>query len=175
MAVRSIGSLARVTSRESSSSSRSSKLSAAGLGLGAAGAAQHVAHARQQLLEAERLGDVVVAAGRQPADLVLGRVARGQEDDRRARALGAEPAGDLEALHVGEHHVQHDQVGTEGGDRGQRFGAGARGLHGEALEAQGHRDDVDDVGLVVDDQHAVCLTHRDASIGREAVSFLGAA
>ena len=28
------------------------------------------------------------------------------------------------------------------------------GLHGEALEAQGHRDDVGDVRLVVDDEHA---------------------
>ena len=70
-------------------------------------------------------------------------------------ALGAEPARDLEALHVGQHHVEHDQVGAERGDRGERVRARAGGLHGEALEAQGHRDDIDDVRLVVDDEHAV--------------------
>ena len=57
---------------------------------------------------------------REAADLVLGRVARGEEDDRHARALGAEPLGDVEALHVGQHHVEHDQVGLERADRGER-------------------------------------------------------
>ena len=86
---------------------------AARLGLGGAGAAQDRADAGDELLEAERLGHVVVAAERQAADLVLGRVARGEEDDRHAAALGAEPLGDLEALHVGQHDVEHDQVRAE--------------------------------------------------------------
>jgi hypothetical protein len=54
-----------------------------------AGAAQDRADARDELLEAEGLRDVVVAAARQAADLVLRRVARGEEDDRQRRALGA--------------------------------------------------------------------------------------
>jgi hypothetical protein len=113
------------------------------------------APATRWVREAEGLGDVVVAAEAEAADLVVGGVARGQEDDRHAAALGAEPARDLEALHVGQHHVEHDQIGLERRHRDERLGAGARRLDGEALEAQGHRDDVDDVGLVVDDEHAV--------------------
>ena len=45
--------------------------------------------------------------------------------------------------------------GLKARHRGERLGAGAGGLDREALEAQGHRDDVDDVRLVVDDEHAV--------------------
>ena len=69
--------------------------------------------------------------------------------------LGAEALGDVEALHVGEHHVEHDQLRLEGADGGDRLRAGAGGLDREALEAQGHGDDVDDVRLVVDDEHTV--------------------
>ena len=146
------------------------------LGLGEPGAAQDRADPRDQLLEAERLGDVVVAAERQAADLVLGRVARGEEDDRHPRALGAEPLGDLEALHVGQHHVEHDQVRPEGGDRRRARRRRSRRTRREALEAQGHRDDVDDVGLVVDDEHAVgvrALAHENTIVA-DPVSSLGA-
>ena len=44
-----------------------------------AGAAQNRADARHNLLEAERFGDVVVAADGQAHDLVLGVVACGEE------------------------------------------------------------------------------------------------
>ena len=46
--------------------------------------AQPHAHAREQLLEAERLGDVVVGAVLEPGDLVLDLVAGGEDDDRHA-------------------------------------------------------------------------------------------
>ena len=46
-----------------------------------AGSAQEHADAGHQLLQAERLGDVVVAAEREPTDLVLDGVARGEEQD----------------------------------------------------------------------------------------------
>jgi hypothetical protein len=69
--------------------------------------------------------------------------------------LGAEPLGDVEALHVGEHDVEHDQVRIERADGGDRAGARARRLHREALEAQRHGHHVDDVRLVVDHEHAV--------------------
>jgi hypothetical protein len=61
-------------------------------------------------------------------------------------------------------------------DLRERLRVGAGGLDREALEAQAHRDDVDDVRLVVDDEHAVgvrALAHA-ATIVAEAVSFLGA-
>ena len=77
-------------------------------------AAQHGADAGDELVEAERLRDVVVAAEREAADLVLDGVAGGQEEHRRAVAACAEQALlDLEAVEVGEHHVEHDEVGAE--------------------------------------------------------------
>ena len=151
---------------------------AARLGLGQAAAAQDRADPGDELLEAEGLRDVVVAAEGEAADLVVGRVAGREEDDRHPRALGAEALGDVEALHVREHDVEHDEVRLERGDRGERVGAGPGRLDLEALEAQGHAHDVDDVGLVVDDEDAVLrvgvLVHCPRSIGRLPGSLLRA-
>ena len=94
------------------------------------------------------------------------------------RALRAEALGDVEALHVRQHHVEHDQLRLERGHRRERVRAGPGRLDGEALEAQGHGDDVDDVGLVVDDEDAVrlCggLAHCPRSIDRLPGSLLRA-
>ena len=63
-------------------------------GEGRAHAAQHGAHARDQLLDRERLGDVVVGAGIEAAEAVRLLAARGQHDDRQvARSLSCVGAG----------------------------------------------------------------------------------
>ena len=123
-----------------------------------AGAAQHRAHAGDELLEAERLGDVVVAADREALDLLLGGVARGQEHDRHVVPVGAQPLHDREAVAVGEHDVEHDEVGAERLGRPQGVGAGAGDLDVEAFVAQGGRDEIGDVRLVVDDEDSVSAT-----------------
>src|SRR3954452_12944471 len=147
---------------------------AARVGLRQAGAAEDRPDPGDELLEGERLRDVVVTAHREPADLVLGRVAGGEEDDREAGALGAEAARHLEALHVGEHDVKDHEVGPERGHRLQGGGAVPGGLHLEALIAEGHRDDVGDVRFVVDDEDALRFAHA-LSVVAEPVSFLSAA
>ena len=165
MAVRSIGVPPRVTSWASSSSSRSSKTSRLDSGSARPGAAQDRADPRDQLLEAERLGDVVVAADRQPADLVLGGVAGGQEDDRHPCVLGARGAGRPRsppcrgASRRGRSGAAGRTLTAASASR-----AGAGGLDVEALEAQGHGDDVDDVGLVVDDEDAVGFDRRRSCV-----------
>ena len=119
-----------------------------------AGAAHQPTQPGHQLLERERLGHVVVAARGQPRDPVLDRVAGGEEDDRYVGQRGAHPAQHLEAVDVGQHHVEHDGVGAllAGGVHG---GApGVRHLHLPALVAQRHRDQLGDVHLVVDDEDA---------------------
>jgi hypothetical protein len=136
-----------------------------------AGPAQDGADAGDQLLQAERLGDVVVAAQREPADLVGGGIARGQEDDRDIRPAVAEPARDVEALDVGQHHVEHDQLRLERRRRGERLGAGRGRLDLEAVEAQRHRDDVEDVRLIVDDEHAVAVRARGHRPGLSRASL----
>ena len=79
--------------------------------LAGGGAAQHRLGAGDQLVEAERLLQVVVTAEGEPADLVLGGVAGGEEQHRRAVAVGAQPAAHLEAVEVGHHHVEEDEIG----------------------------------------------------------------
>ena len=78
----------RVTWWLSGSSSRSTDDQPA-VRLPAAGAAQNGPDAQDQLLQVERLGDVVVTARPEPADPVLGRVAGGEEQHGRMPADAA--------------------------------------------------------------------------------------
>src|SRR5206468_8633806 len=80
-------------------------------------------------------------------------------DDRHAGSLGPEPLGDLEALHVGQHHVEQHEVRAKRLDLADGVLAGAGRRDVEALVAQRHRDDVHDVGLVVDDEDAKAFVH----------------
>ncbi len=78
----------------------------------AARAPEHRLHASHDLGEAERLRDVVVGE-REARHLVLRGVLRGEEDHRHPLVAVAQPARDREAVEVGEHHVEHDQIGPE--------------------------------------------------------------
>ena len=102
--------------------------------------------------EGERLGHVVVAADREPGDLVLDAVAGGEEQHGHPDAVGPQPSRDLEAVEVGEHHVEHDEVGRVllGGGQRRPSGHGLADL--EAFVAQGGGDGVDDRRFIVDDQ-----------------------
>ncbi len=142
---------ARRTTCASSSSSRSAHRSTAP-GTHATRAAQHGADPRHQLLEAERLHEVVVAAEREPAHLVVGAVARGEEQHRRPYAVVAKPAAHLEAVEVGQHDVEHDQVGIMLLDGVERVTTRAGGAHLETLVAEGRFEHGPQVVLVVDEQ-----------------------
>ena len=75
--------------------------------------AQHRAHARGERRMVDRLGQVLVAAGLEPGDHVLRVGHRGDHDDRRERerGVGAQPPADLDAVELGHHDVEQDQVG----------------------------------------------------------------
>src|ERR1022692_9396 len=73
------------------------------LGRAAAGPPEHRLDPRDDLLQAERLGDVVVPAERQTADLVLGRIACGEEHHRGAGPAAAQSVQHLESVHIGKH------------------------------------------------------------------------
>ena len=77
------------------------------------GPTQDGAHTCHELFHAEGFGDVVVAQG-QAFDLVLRGVACGEEDDGYLVTLQPQPSADLVAVDVGQHHVEHDEVGPEG-------------------------------------------------------------
>ncbi len=134
----------------------------AGVGaVAAADAAQERPDAERQLLERERLGDVVVAAAHEARDPVVLGVARGQEDHRDEVAGVAEPPADLEAVDVGEHDVEHDEVGGGRccGDRARR--APRTRWRRVAHVAQGRREEIGDRGLVVHDQDVRGTRGRD--------------
>ena len=134
-------------------------------------AAQDGLDAGDDLVEAERLGDVVVAADGEAGDLVLGVVLRREEQDRRGVAGAAEALGDAEAVHVGQHDVEDDQVGLLFEDRGDRLRTVADRAHGEAGEAEAGGEEVADVRLVVDDENAGSGVHGN-SICASAGSYL---
>src|SRR5947199_7438127 len=74
---------------------------------------QQGAHAVDQLLDLERLVQEVVGPGQaQLLDLVLLDHAADAEDAHVFQGrVGADAVADLLAVDVGQHHVQHDQVG----------------------------------------------------------------
>ena len=67
---------------------------------------------RLELGEVDRLGDVVVGPGVETDDLVLGRVERRLNDDRDEgqRLIALDAPGDLEAVDLGEHDVEQNEI-----------------------------------------------------------------
>ena len=68
--------------------------------------------------------------------------------------VGPQPLHDREAVAVGEHHVEHDEIGAERLRRAECFGAVAGDLDVEAFVAEGGCDEIGDVCLVVDDENS---------------------
>ena len=67
-------------------------------------------------------------------------------------SVGPQTLDDREAVAVGEHHVEDDEVGAERLRGAERFGAVAGDLDVEAFVPKGGRDEIGDVCLVVDDE-----------------------
>ena len=82
-------------------------------------AAQRRADARQQLLGAERLGDVVVRAGVERLDLLRLVDARRQHQDRHATPV-AQPTTHLDAVQARQRQVEQDDVRPLGSARLER-------------------------------------------------------
>jgi hypothetical protein len=68
--------------------------------------------AREDLFDVDRLGEVVLHAELEAANLVLDVGLRGQEDERDRRPVGVllEPLDQLEAVHLRHLRVGDDQV-----------------------------------------------------------------
>src|SRR2546423_1375542 len=67
-------------------------------------------HAGQQLVELERLGEIVVGAGVEPPHHVLRRIARGEHQDGRLTTLAPQLRRDLKPVLLRQHHVQDHEV-----------------------------------------------------------------
>ena len=66
---------------------------------------------------------------------------------------------ELEAVAVGKHHVEHDEVGPERRGLPDRLAAAARHGHVEPFVPQGGGHEVGDVRFVVHDQDAFGVAH----------------
>ena len=115
-------------------------------------AAQDGVDAQQQLARLEGLRQVVVGAGLQPADAVVGVAAGGQQQDRRRHASRA-GRGQREAVLAGHHHVEHDQVELEPFEQPAGVGGVAGGGDQEAVAGEELLQQRPDPRVVVDDEH----------------------
>ena len=120
-------------------------------------AAQDGSHAEDELLGAERLGQIVVRAEREPAYAVDLFLARREHHDRDA-ARGVVALQFLEHVepgHARKHEVEHDEGGMFAARERERIRTG--GGRGDAVPRLREviDDERDDVRLVVDDEHAL--------------------
>ena len=109
---------------------------------------QHGPGCARQLAQAVRLDDVVVGAELEADDAVDLLAARGDDDDRHARAL-AQAAADLEAVDVGQAQVEQDEIGSA---RLERRLPGGGTLDLEAFPLEPFDERLGDRVLVLDDQ-----------------------
>ena len=117
-------------------------------------ASQKRGNAQRQLFEREGLGHVVVAATDEAGDSVVFCVTRGEKDDRHEITVRAQSAADLEAVNVGQHHVEHDEIGRRPGRGFKRAETGTGRGHLVAHVAQGSREELGDRRFVVHDENA---------------------
>jgi hypothetical protein len=102
-------------------------------------------HPGQQFVQRERLGEIVVGAGVQAADLVEHGVAGGEHEHRHPAAAGADLPAHLEAVRRRDHRVEHHHVVVGLDDAPDGVRAGADSVHRVAAAAQaagqhgGHR------------------------------------
>ena len=129
-------------------------------------APEHGVDARDQLTDRERLGDVVVGARVQPADLVGLLRPRGQHDHRHQRVRRSDLLAHGKAVRVRQHEVQQHQVRPALAQQPHALAPGPRGHHLEALELQRGAQPAHQIGFVLDDQDAP--PPREASRCRQA-------
>src|SRR3954468_6821970 len=120
-------------------------------------AAQQRAQAGEQLLALERLDEVVVGAGVEALDARLDGVARGEHEDRHVVGRAQAPR-DLDAVDLREAEIEDHEVGMVGGGLVERGLAVARDPHVVAVQAQRALQDLGDLVVVLDDEHAGIAT-----------------
>src|SRR5579859_2017930 len=98
----------------------------------------HGLHPGHELLERERLGDVVVGSKFQAGDAVADRGAGADADQSRIR-LGPEGLEQLGAGVVGEHEIEQDYVRVPLANQLQAAAGGVHGPHRVALVAEAGR------------------------------------
>ena len=116
-------------------------------------AAQERVEPGDDLLERERLDDVVVGARLQSRHPVADLVARRQDAHREVVSGRAQAPQHLQPVEVGHRHVEQHHGRLDLLDGGERGPAARGGHHLEALEPESRADGPPDARVVVDEQH----------------------
>src|SRR4030095_13608308 len=117
--------------------------------------AQQRAHPREELVEGEWLGEVVVGAEIEAGHLIGEPVARGEQQHRHLDLLLSSGLEDAQAIELGQPDVEDDEVGA--GPLDQAFeggGAVAHHLDRVAFLLEPLPDEARDLPLVLDHQDA---------------------
>ena len=121
--------------------------------LAARGASREGAYPRFQLLERERLGEVIVRPEVEAAHTGFDTVLRGEDQDGQLAAAPAKALQDLEAVHPGKADVEDQQVEFEARYRAIGLGAGGDAVHRVPVLAQAHRETIGQDRVVFGDQN----------------------
>ena len=122
------------------------------------GPAQHRPDPRRQLVQVERLGDVVVRPQVQALGLVGGGAPGGQQDHRDGPALAQLPH-DLDAVDAGHDDVEQDDVRPDLLRLLESLLASGGGDHAETLGVQGQGNQLGDAWLVVGHENQGLSAH----------------
>ena len=117
-------------------------------------AAQQRAKPRRELGQRERLGHVVIRAAIQPADTILDRVFRREDQHRQRGLVPADVAQHLQARSARQHQVENDGVVVH--SAGLLAGVAPVGeeVDGVALLLESSPDEAGHFPVVLDHQHA---------------------
>jgi hypothetical protein len=118
-----------------------------------AAAARHSMDSGNELLEVERLHEVVVRARVQAGNTVLDLVAGRQHDDHQLW-IGPHALGQLHAADSGQHQIEDDELGLEALQLGKRLVTVLGDRDREALVAEADAQEVRNLRLVLDDENA---------------------
>ena len=117
-----------------------------------AGAPEQRAEPGEQLVERERLGEVVVGAGIQARDAVGDLVAGRQHEDRGAALARPQPPAHGEAVEDRHHDVEDDHVRLAQRDRLEGLRAVVHRLDVVALDAEGEDERLAHAAVVLGDE-----------------------
>ena len=110
----------------------------------------------RQLSRAERFRDVIVSAELQARDALGFLAARGDHDHRDGGRRGIRPErlADEQTIHAGQHQVEHDRIGCRRPDLRKDGRSGRHGIDTMPRLLEIAHDQVRDIVVVLDDEHA---------------------
>ena len=124
-------------------------------------------HQRAQLLQLDRLGEIVEGARLERLHRVLGRAIGGDHRHGRVAVVLGDVAQHLEAVAIGQPHVGEAQVVRSRAERLLRLrdrGHGV-GVHSHARERE--HQQLPDVGFVVHDEHGLAVHYAPFKVTRK--------